>query len=149
MRNTIKGLLVVTLMIGSVFAQYTKGNTVIAWSKYKLKPVSEVDGHESGDRRESFQAYHTARNAKARLLLSSLFLTHYWTGHVTDVMQVNEFKSMDEATAYSGSQVPLNKKAWPDEEERKAALSAYNKYFQSYHLTQLVELKSMLLLMGN
>jgi len=48
-------------------------------------------------------------------------------------MQVNEFQSMDEATAYSGSQAPLNKRAWADEEERKAATSAYGKYFQSYH----------------
>ena len=40
---------------------------------------------------------------------------------------------MEDATAYGGSQAPLNKKAWPKEEERKSAVSAYNKYFQSYH----------------
>ena len=94
LKNLVKAALTFSLIAGVGFAQYTKGNTVIAWSKYKLKPIPEVDGHEPGDRRESFEAYHTARNAKARLLLSSLFLTHYWTGHVTDVMQVNEFKSM-------------------------------------------------------
>ena len=76
MRNTIKGLLVVTLMIGSVFAQYTKGNTVIAWSKYKFKPMSEVEGGSGKDRRESIEAYHKGRNAKAKELRSSLFLTH-------------------------------------------------------------------------
>jgi hypothetical protein len=133
LKNLVKAALTFSLIAGVVFAQYTKGNTVIAWSKYKFKPVSEVDGWEPGDRRESIEAFHTARNAKARLLLSSLFLTHYWTGHVTDVMQVNEFKSMDDATAYSGSQAPLNKRTWADEEERKAATSAYGKYFQSYH----------------
>ena len=63
LNNLIKAVLTFSLIGGVVFAQYTKGNTVIAWSKYKLKPVSEVDGHESGDRRESFQAYHTAGNA--------------------------------------------------------------------------------------
>ena len=116
-----------------VFAQYTEGNTVIAWSEYRFKHVSEVEDHKQGDRRKAFEEYHVARNKKARRLLSSLMLTHYWTGHVRDVQQVNEFKSMDDATAYSGSQAPLNKKAWPNEEERQAAVSAHGKYLDSYH----------------
>ena len=56
MKNIIKGLLVITMVIGSVFAQYTKGNTVIAWSKYKFKPMSEVEGGSGKDRRESIEA---------------------------------------------------------------------------------------------
>ena len=133
MRNTIKRLLVVTLMIGSVFAQYTKGNTVIAWSKYKFKPMSEVEGGSGKDRRESIEAYHKGRNAKAKELRSSLFLTHYWTGAVTDVHFINEFKDMEDATTYSGDAAALNKKVWPKEEDRMAALTANGKYFQSYH----------------
>ena len=93
MRNTIKGLLVVTLMIGSVFAQYTKGNTVIAWSKYKFKSISDVEDHKPGDRRKAFETFHTKRNKKAKRLLSSLMLTHYWTGHVRDIEQINEFRN--------------------------------------------------------
>jgi hypothetical protein len=115
------------------YAQYTKGNTVIAWSKYKFKPVSEVDGHKSGDRGKALLEYHTARNAKTKLLQSSLFLTHYWTGKVTDVNFLNEFKNMEDATLYSGTGGDLNKKTWPNEDERKAAVSGNNKYFQRYH----------------
>lgn len=129
----MRSFIITTLFTASLFGQYTKGNTVVVWSKYKLKPIPEVEDHKQGDRRKAFEAYHKARNVKARLLLSSLFLTHYWTGHVTDVQQVNEFKNMNDATAYSGSQAPLNKKVWPNEEERQAATSAYGKYFQSFH----------------
>ena len=124
----MRSFIITTLFTASLFGQYTKGNTVIVWSKYKLKPIPEVEDHKQGDRRKAFEAYHKARNVKARLLLSSLFLTHYWTGHVTDVQQVNEFKNMNDATAYSGSQAPLNKKVWPNEEERQAWFEKANKY---------------------
>ena len=40
---------------------------------------------------------------------------------------------MEDATIASGNASGLNNKAWPDEEERKAALSSWNKYFKSYH----------------
>ena len=133
MKNIIKGLLVITMIIGSVFAQYTKGNTVIAWSKYKFKSISDVEDHKPGDRRKAFETFHTKRNKKAKRLLSSLMLTHYWTGHVRDIEQINEFRNMNEATEYSGNQAPLNQKTWPDKEERQAAVSAYSKYLDSYH----------------
>jgi hypothetical protein len=60
-------------------------------------------------------------------------LTHYWTGKVTDVNFLNEFKNMEDATLYSGTGGDLNEKTWPNEDERKAAVSGSNKYFQKYH----------------
>ena len=133
LKNLLKSMFVLSLIVSSVFGQYTKGNTVIAWSKYKFKPVSEVEGGSGKDRRESIEAFHTGRNAKAKALLSSLFLTHYWTGSVTDVHYINEFKNMEDATVYSGDASALNKKVWPKEDDRKAALTARGKYYQSYH----------------
>jgi len=127
------GILLVLMLTTVSYAQYTKGNTVIAWSKYKFKPVSEVDGHKAGNRGKALLEYHTARNAKTKLLESSLFLTHYWTGKVTDVNFLNEFKNMEDATLYSGTGGDLNEKTWPNEDERKAAVSGNNKYFQRYH----------------
>ena len=127
------GILLVLMLTTVSYSQYYEGNTVIAWSKYKFKPVSEVDGHKSGDRGKALLEYHTARNAKTKLLQSSLFLTHYWTGKVTDVNFLNEFKNMEDATLYSGTGGDLNKKTWPNEDERKAAVSGNNKYFQRYH----------------
>jgi len=127
------GILLVLMLTTVSYSQYYEGNTVIAWSKYKFKPVSEVDGHKAGDRGKALLEYHTARNAKTKLLQSSLFLTHYWTGKVTDVNFLNEFKNMEDATLYSGTGGDLNKKTWPNEDERKAAVSGNNKYFQRYH----------------
>ena len=127
------GILLVLMLTTVSYSQYYEGNTVIAWSKYKFKPVSEVDGYKAGDRGKALLEYHTARNAKTKLLQSSLFLTHYWTGKVTDVNFVNEFKNMEDATLYSGTGGDLNEKTWPNEDERKAAVSGSNKYFQRYH----------------
>jgi hypothetical protein len=127
------GILLVLMLTTVSYSQYYEGNTVIAWSKYKFKPVSEVDGHKAGDRGKALLEYHTARNAKTKLLQSSLFLTHYWTGKVTDVNFLNEFKNMEDATLYSGTGGDLNEKTWPNEDERKAAVSGNNKYFQRYH----------------
>jgi len=127
------GILLVLMLTTVSYSQYYEGNTVIAWSKYKFKPVSEVDGHKAGNRGKALLEYHTARNAKTKLLQSSLFLTHYWTGKVTDVNFLNEFKNMEDATLYSGTGGDLNEKTWPNEDERKAAVSGNNKYFQRYH----------------
>jgi hypothetical protein len=127
------GILLVLMLTTVSYSQYYEGNTVIAWSKYKFKPVSEVDGYKAGDRGKALLEYHTARNAKTKLLQSSLFLTHYWTGKVTDVNFLNEFKNMEDATLYSGTGGDLNEKTWPNEDERKAAVSGNNKYFQRYH----------------
>ncbi|MCP4932295.1 MAG: hypothetical protein GY912_09980, partial [Candidatus Marinimicrobia bacterium] len=106
------GILLVLMLTTVSYAQYTKGNTVIAWSKYKFKPVSEIKDYKSGDRGKALLEYHTARNAKTKLLQSSLFLTHYWTGKQTDVNFLNEFNNMEDATYYSGNSSDLNKKAW-------------------------------------
>ena len=133
LKNLLKSMFVLSLIVSSVFGQYTKGNTVVAWSKYKFKPISKVEDGSGKDRRESIEIYHKGRNAKGKELLSSLFLTHYWTGAVTDVHFINEFKNMEDATVYSGDAATLNKKVWPKEDDRKAALTANSKYFQSYH----------------
>ncbi len=127
------GILLVLMLTTVSYAQYTKGNTVIAWSKYKFKSVSEIKDYKSGDRGKALLEYHTARNAKTKLLQSSLFLTHYWTGKQTDVNFLNEFNNLEDATYYSGNSSDLNKKAWAKEDERKAAVSGNNKYFQNYH----------------
>tara|TARA_B100001964_G_C14085147_1_gene532177 strand:- start:183 stop:986 length:804 start_codon:yes stop_codon:yes gene_type:complete len=117
------------------YAQYTKGNTVITWSKYKWKDWSEVENPSEKDWQESLTNFHVTRNKFSKLLNSSMMLTHYWSGSAEDVHLVSEFDNMEDATVYGGTpgRVALNKKAWPDEEERKAVISAYNKYFQSYH----------------
>lgn len=127
------GILLVLMLTTVSYAQYTKGNTVIAWSKYKFKPPSEIKDYKSGDRGKALLEYHTKRNSKSTRLKSSLFLTHYWTGKQTDVNILNEFSSMEGATYYSGNSSDLNKKAWPKEDERKAAVSGNGKNFRSYH----------------
>ena len=133
LKNLLKSMLILSLIVSSTFGQYTKGNTVVAWSKYKWKDLSKVEGASGADWSEAGDNYFTSRNKVDKLLKSSLMLTHYWSGSSEDVHFVNEFANMEDATLWSGNESGLNKKAWPNADDRKSALSAWNKYFASYH----------------
>ena len=128
-------LLAIFILNTFSYAQYDKGNSVIIWSSGKWVESTEgVEGASTKDWRESVENYFNARNKKDRLLKSSMLLTHYWTGASYDFHNIVEFNNMADATKWAVNAGDLNKRAWPNEEEREAALKAYNKYVQSsYH----------------
>ncbi len=132
----MKKILLMVMFTTMAFSQYNadgEENTVVTWSLYKWSPMSEVEGGSVADRKASVAEYNKKRNQASKLLKSSMFLTHYWTGAVEDVHRINEFKDMNEATFYSGGFENLNSKGWGDADERRAAIVANNKYFESYH----------------
>lgn len=133
----MKQILLTTLFILSTFSygQYTEGNTVVVWSSYKfLETLEGVEGASTKDWKESFSEYYTKRNRKDKLLKSSLFLRHYWTGASWDYHEVNEFASMKDADEWSSGSGDLNQKAWPNKDKRAKAIQAVNKYRQrGYH----------------
>ena len=135
LKTLIKAALTFSLIAGVVFAQYTKGNSVIIWNSGKWVESTEgVEGASTKDWRESVENYYKTRHKKDRLLKSSMLLTHYWTGASYDFHNVVEFSNMADATKWSVIAGDLNKRAWPNDEERESALKAYNKYVQSsYH----------------
>ncbi len=132
----MKKILIMVMLTTMAFSQYNadgEKNTVLTWSLYKWTPMSEVEDGSNADRAAAVAEYNKKRNQASKLLKSSMFLTHYWTGAVEDVHRLNEFKDMNEATIYSGGGENLNPKAWGDADERKAAVTANGKYFDSYH----------------
>ena len=56
------------------FSQYTDGNTVVTWSKYKWEPIGENPDLSWDDRGVDVAAYHSARNPVSRQLMSSMIL---------------------------------------------------------------------------
>jgi hypothetical protein len=68
------------------------------WSKYKWTNMSEVDGGSAADRNQAVNTWYSKTNQANKLLKSSMFLYHYWTGAVEDVHIVNEYASVEDAT---------------------------------------------------
>jgi hypothetical protein len=128
----MKRLIILSVLFSFIFAQYNQGNTVVTWSKYKWNPMSEVEGATWTDRVNDVTEFHSKRNPVARNLLSSMMLTHYWTGSVQDVHLLGEFRNMGDATDYAGVN-NLNQMAWRNQDERTSAVRNYNRHFQSYH----------------
>ena len=128
----MKRLIILSVLFSFIFAQYNQGNTVVTWSKYKWNPMSEIEGATWTDRVNDVTEFHSKRNPVARNLLSSMMLTHYWTGSVQDVHLLGEFRNMGDATDYAGVN-NLNQMAWRNQDERTTAVRNYNRHFQSYH----------------
>ena len=128
----MKKLLLVALFTTMVFSQYTDGNTVVTWSKYKWEPIGENPDLSWMDRNADVAAYQLARHKVSRQLMSSMMLTHFWTGESEDVAILGEFRNMQDATGYAGFN-NIDDMAWRNADERSTAVSNYNRHFQSYH----------------
>ena len=96
----MKRLIILSVLFSFIFAQYNQGNTVVTWSKYKWNPMSEIEGATWTDRVNDVTEFHSKRNPVARNLLSSMMLTHYWTGSVQDVHLLGEFRNMEIGRAH-------------------------------------------------
>jgi hypothetical protein len=128
----MKKLLLMALFTTLAFSQYNDGNTVVTWSKYKWEPIGENPDISWMDRDADVAAYQLARHKVSRQLMSSMMLTHFWTGESEDVAILGEFRNMKDATDYAGFN-NINDMAWRNADERATALSNYNRHFQSYH----------------
>ena len=131
-----KILILVAVFTSFTFAQYNSNgtdNTVVMWSKYKWTNMSEVDGGSAADRNQAVNTWYSKTNQANKLLKSSMFLYHYWTGAVEDVHIVNEYASVEDATEAIRTAGKIRQIAFSDQEERRAAWNHQSKYFENYH----------------
>ena len=128
----MKKILIMAMLTTMAFSQYTDGNTVITWSKYKWEPIGENPDLSWDDRSVDVAAYHSARNPVSKQLMSSMILTHFWTGESEDIGILGEFRNLEAATDYAGFN-NIDDMAWRNPDERATAVSNYNRHFQSYH----------------
>jgi hypothetical protein len=106
-------------------------NSVVTVIEYYLKPMSQVEGGSVKEREALFDEYFNRVIMKNDKIISRRELKHYWSGSLgggkIPVHNVTEYANMVDAdnTSINADAV---KKAWPDEEERKAFFQKRNKY---------------------
>ena len=66
-------------------------------------------------------------------ILSHREFSHWFTASNKDYMVIQEFKSFDSMQKANELNVELEKKAWPDEKQRKAFFDAMDSYFEDWH----------------
>ena len=131
-----KLITLIAILSSFTFAQYNSNstdNTVVMWGKYKWTNMSEVDGGSAADRNQAVNTWYSRTNQANKLLKSSMFLYHYWTGAVEDVHIVNEYASVEDATEAIRTAGKIRQIAFSDQEERRAAWNHQSKYFENYH----------------
>ena len=111
-------------------------NSVVAVIEYYLKPMSQVEGGSVEEREALFNEYFNKVIMKNDKIISRRELKHYWSGSLgggkIPVHNVTEYANMVDADNTSINADTI-KKAWPDEDERKAFFEKRNKYIAWGH----------------
>ena len=111
-------------------------NSVVTVIEYYLKPMSQVEGGSVEEREALFNEYFNKVIMKNDKIISRRELKHYWSGSLgggkIPVLLVTEYTNITDAVTGTGNTEAI-KKAWPDEEERKAFFEKRNKYIAWGH----------------
>ena len=126
----INRLFTIIVLTGIIFGQYNPDNHVVTMSKsyFKQNPDGSLD-----DYAEKSEEYYTKMNRLNKDLTSSMVLGHYWTGSSEELLLLAEWKSIAAADRSQVGAADMRKKAWPNDEKRKAFFGAYNKYYTGKH----------------
>jgi len=126
----INRLFTVIVLTGIIFGQYNPDNHVVTTSMYYMNYV------EDGSWTEFFELAEeefTKMNRADKYLVSLLVLGHRHSGSRNEVVQIAEWKSIADADKSTVGLADMRKKAWPNEEKRKAFNEKYGRYWESKH----------------
>jgi hypothetical protein len=132
-------LAVVLLMQAGLLAQ-DAGN-IIHVTSLKTKMV---EGGSWQVRDSLIAIYNNNVIKKNDKILSHRELSHYFTASSTDYLVIDEYKdfaSLEEAFKLNDE---LEKKAWPDEKQRKEFLKAMGAYFEQWHGDEIYHMNAKL-----
>ena len=118
----INRLFTVIALTGIIFGQYNPDNHVVTTSMYYMNSV------EDGSWTEFFELAEeefTKMNRADKYLVSLLVLGHRHSGSRNEVVQIAEWKSIADADKSTVGLADMRKKAWPNEEKRKAFNNKY------------------------
>jgi len=126
----MRTLIVWAIMTICLFGQYNPDNHVVAMAKYYFKqnPDGSVD-----DFNERHEEYYTKMNQVDKNLISSMVLGHYWTGSSDELLVLYEWKSIADGDKSQSGAGAMRRKAWPNDEKRRAFFEGYNKYYTGKH----------------
>jgi len=126
-------LLVCTMVIGLLPAQYKPDNHVVTLSKYYLEPLSSVENGSAEERKEVMEENAKKMNPLQTKLISNMTLWHYWTGTSNEVLVINEWASIADADETIRTTADTRKKAWRKDEDREEFMAKFNKYWVGKH----------------
>jgi len=126
-------LLVCTMVIGLLPAQYNPDNHVVTLSKYYLEPLSSVENGSAEERKEVMEENAKKMNPLQTKLISNMTLWHYWTGTSNEVLVINEWASIADADETIRTTADTRKKAWRKDEDREEFMAKFNKYWVGKH----------------
>ena len=126
-------LLVCTMVIGLLPAQYNPDNHVVILSKYYLEPLSSVENGSAEERKEVMEENAKKMNPLQTKLISNMTLWHYWTGTSNEVLVINEWASIADADETIRTTADTRKKAWRKDEDREEFMAKFNKYWVGKH----------------
>ena len=126
-------LLLCTMVIGQLQAQYNPDNHVVTLSKYYLEPLSSIENGSAEERKEVMEENAKKMNPLQTKLISSMTLWHYWTGKSNEVLEIHEWASLTDADATIIESQDTRKKAWRKDEDREEFMSNFNKYWTGKH----------------
>jgi len=127
-------LAVSALFLSNVlFGQYNPDNHVVTFTKSYLKYLQDVEGGTAEERNKLLEEESQKMDGENKLMISKLVLGHRWTGSITEVVQMAEWKSIADADKSVLGTADARKRAWPDDEKRKSFFKSYNKYWNGKH----------------
>ena len=126
----INRLLTVIVLTGIIFGQYNPDNHVVTTSMYYMNYVEDGSWDEFFELAEE---EFTKMNRADKNLVSLLVLGHRHSGARNEVVQIAEWKSIADADKSTVGTADMRKKAWPNEEKRKAFNKKYGRYWNSKH----------------
>ena len=126
-------LLLCTMVIAQLQAQYNPDNHVVTLSKYYLEPLSSVENGSAEERKEVMEENAKKMNPLKDKLLSTMVLGHYWTGTSNEVLVINEWASIADADETIRTTADTRKKAWRKDEDREEFMAKFNKYWVGKH----------------
>jgi hypothetical protein len=125
-KNFICFALFSVLLVGQTNPDYH----VITTSRYYLKVNEEGNWNELN---EMMEEEFSKINQLDKELVSLMVLGHRWSGSWNEVIQVAEWKSIADADKSTVNTANMRKKAWPNDQKRKAFFEKYGKYWENKH----------------
>lgn len=121
---------VLAIIIAFTASSTAQDGKVVAITK--LKTIFPENG--TARQRDSLIAIYANKVIKNNpLILSHMEMSHWFTSDSKDYMIIETYNKFDDIAKANEMNTELEKKAWPDEKERKAFGDAMAKYFENWH----------------
>lgn len=129
----VLGMLITTFLLGTEMRAQEEAKPVFI-------TVTTLHRNLDTDRKDwekTKQEYFDKITSKNDLIIGSEVLTHFYTENSSEVLLVSVFKNWEDIEKANEVTTELIKKAWPDENARKAFFDKYSSYYGPMHSDEI------------